>query len=188
MIPSVILNTLLVVINIVCTVFALTKLKPNILFRYFTVLSNLFCAVAAACVALAWTRGALPMWVVILKYVATVAVMVTLVTVFVFLAPVSGEWKKLLSGADLFWHLLCPLIAAVSFCAFEHPRFGFGWVFLGVLPVLLYGAFYLSRVLLLPEGKRMEDFYGFNKTGKWYLSVIFMLLGAFALSVLLWLI
>ena len=67
-------------------------------------------------------------------------------------------------------------------------RFGFGWVFLGVLPVLLYGVFYLSRVLLLPEGKRMEDFYGFNKTGKWYLSVIFMLLGAFALSVLLWLI
>ena len=186
MIPSVILNTLLVVINIVCTVFALTKLKPNILFRYFTVLSNLFCAVAAACVALAWTRGALPIWIVLLKYVGTVAVSVTLLTVFLFLAPVSGEWKKLLSGADLFWHLLCPLIAIVSFCFFEHPRFGFGWVFLGVLPVLLYGAFYLYRVIFAPEAKRMEDFYGFNKNGKWYLSVIMMSLGAFALSVLFW--
>ena len=186
MIASLILNGLLVLINIVCTVVALKKLEPKILFRYFTVLSNLFCAAAAACVMIGWTQGALPLWIVLLKYVATVAVCVTLVTVFVFLAPVSGEWKKLLSGADLFWHLLCPLIAAVSFCAFEHPRFGFGWVFLGVLPVLLYGTFYLYRVLLLPEGKRMDDFYGFNKGGKWYISVPLMLVGAFVLSVLLW--
>lgn len=186
MIPSVIINCAIVLINIVCTIVGLKKLEPRLLFRYFTVLSNLLCAAASACVALAWCFGALPKWVVLFKYVGTVAVCVTLVTVFAFLAPTSGEWKKLLSGPDLFWHLICPLLAAASFCAFEHTRFGFGWVLLGVSPVILYGAFYLYRVLLLPEGRRMDDFYGFNKNGKWYLSVCLMTLMAFALSVLFW--
>lgn len=187
MIPSVILNALIVLINIVCVILALKALEPKILFRYFTVLSNLLCAAASIAVLIAWTAGALPLWVVILKYVGTVAVAVTLVTVFAFLGPVSGEWKHLLSGADLFWHLICPLLAIVSFCAFDHRvRFGFAWVLLGVLPVVLYGVFYLTRVVLLPEGKRMEDFYGFNKNGKWYLSVLMMLTGAFVLSVALW--
>lgn len=187
MIPSVILNCILILINIVCTVVAHQRLEPRILYRYFTVLSNLFCAAAAVAVVITWlVCGALPLWVVLFKYVGTVAVSVTLLTVFLFLAPVSGEWKKLLSGADLFWHLVCPLLAIVSFCVFEHTRFVFVWTLLGVLPVFLYGVFYLSRVLLAPEGKRMEDFYGFNKGGKWYLSVPLMLLGAFVISVILW--
>ena len=187
MIPSVILNIVIFAVNIVCTIVGLKKLEPKILFRYFTVLSNLFCAAAAAITAIAGAFGTLPLWVVLLKYTGTAAVTVTLLTVLLFLAPSSGEWKKLLSGPDLIWHLICPLLAIVSFCAFEHKtRFGFGWTLLGVLPVLLYGIFYFSRVVLAREENRMEDFYGFNKGGKWYLSVPLMLLGAFAISVVLW--
>lgn len=187
MIPSVILNIIIFAVNVVCVVFGLKKLEPKILFRYFTVLSNVFCAAAAAVTAIAYAFGPLPLWVVILKYVGTAAVTVTLVTVFAFLGPVSGEWKHLLSGPDLLWHLICPLLAIVSFCAFEHRiRFGFGWVLLGVLPVVLYGAFYMYKVLVVPEEKRMEDFYGFNKDGKWYLSVPMMLIGTFVISVILW--
>ena len=188
MIPSVILNALIVLINLVCTVFALTKLKPKILFRYFTVLSNLLCCAASVAVLLAWAVcGELPLWIVLFKYVGTVAVSVTLVTVFAFLGPVSGEWKHLLSGADLFWHLICPLLAIVSYCAFEHRiRFGFAWVLLGMLPVLLYGTFYTVGVIFMPEDRRMEDFYGFNKNGKWYLSILMMLIGSFAICVALW--
>lgn len=187
MIPSVIINALIVLINIGGVIAALKVMQPKILFRYFTVLSNLFCAAASIAVLIAWACGGLPLWVVLLKYVGTVAVAVTLVTVFAFLGPVSGEWKLLLSGADLFWHLICPLLAIVSFCAFEHRiRFGFIWVLLGILPVVLYGAFYMYRVVLAPEAKRMEDFYGFNKDGKWLRSILMMLCGAFVLSVVLW--
>lgn len=187
MIPSVIINAVIFLINIVCVVYALKKMKPGPLFRYFTVLSNLFCALASACVVVAWLAcGTLPLWAVLMKYTGTVAVTITLLTVFIFLAPSSGEWKKLLSGADLFWHLLCPFAAIVSFCVFEHTRFGFGWVLLGVLTVILYGAFYLYRVALAPESQRMEDFYGFNKAGRWYISVLLMTLGAFVVSVVLW--
>ena len=96
MIPSLILNLFMVAVNIVCLIIGLKRLEPRILFRYFTVLSNLFCGVACACVAIAWCTGTLPKWVVLLKYVSTVAVGVTLLTVFLFLGPSSGEWKKLL--------------------------------------------------------------------------------------------
>lgn len=186
MIPSIVLNAFLVVTSIVCTVLGLKKRSVQGLFRYFTVQSNLFCALCAIVVLLAWTTGALPKWVILLKYIGTVAVSVTLITVFAFLAPVSGEWKKLLSGPDLFWHLFCPLVAIVSLCVFERTDFGFPWVFLGLVPTALYGVFYLYRVVVLPEDRRMEDFYGFNKNGRWPLSILLMLLMTFAASVILW--
>ena len=91
--------------------------------------------------------GALPLWAVLFKYAGTAAVTVTLLTVFLFLGPVSGQWKKLLSGADLFLHLICPILAIVSFCFFEKTAFGFGWTALAVAPVILYGALYLYKVI-----------------------------------------
>ena len=39
-----------------------------------------------------------------------------------------------------------------------------------------YSAYlYINRVLFAPEGRRWEDFYGFNKGGKWPLSLAAML-------------
>ena len=49
----------------------------------------------------------------------------------------------------------------------------------GLLPVVLYGPLYLYRILYAPEGKRWEDFYGFNKSGKWPISFAAMLAGTF---------
>ena len=41
----------------------------------------------------------------------------------------------------------------------------------------LYAVLYACKVLLAPPEKAWEDFYGFNRGGKWYLSVCLMLLG-----------
>ena len=186
MVPSIVLNAFLVIVNLVCIPIGLKKLGFLGLFRYFTVLSNVLCALCSAVVLCAWTTGALPLWAILLKFVGTAAVSVTLLTVFLYLGPVSGEWKYLLSGPDLFWHLFCPLIAIVSLCVFEHTDFGFGWVFTALIPVVLYGIFYLWRVVLLPEDRRMEDFYGFNKTGKWPISMLIIFVLAFTAGVVLW--
>ena len=54
----------------------------------------------------------------------------------------------------------------------------------GMLPVILYGTLYLNRVVTV---KRWEDFYGFNKNGKWQISFSAMVAGSFLLCVILWL-
>ena len=146
--------------------------QGKIAFRYFTVQSNVLCGAAALAMflapasPLAWT----------LKYVGTAAVSVTMLTVLLFLGPTFG-YRELLRGRDFFLHLVLPLLALVSFCVFERRALSFPTALLGLLPVVLYSALYINRVLCAPESRRWEDFYGFNKGGKWPLSLAAMLAG-----------
>ncbi len=160
------------------------KASFRIMLRFFTVLSNLFCAAASLTVAVGWLSGSVPQAVWILKYVGTAAVTVTLLTVLVFLGPTIG-YKKLLTGPDFGLHLLCPVLAILSFALLEKPELAFGTVFLGLLPVLLYGFLYLYKVI---AAKTWEDFYGFNRGGKWPVSFAVMLAGTFLISWILWLV
>ena len=153
--------------------------------RFFTILSNLFCACACLAVVFCLRSGALPRWVWIVKYVGTSAVTVTLLTVMVFLGPALG-YKSQLSGAGFYYHLVGPLLAIVSFCFLERVfDLSFVLSLLGIVPVLLYGLFYLYKVVLCPEEKRWEDFYGYNKSGKWPISFAAMMVGAFVICLLL---
>ena len=144
-------------------------------FRYFTVLSNVFCAAAAFLMCLAPSSA----WAWTLKYIGTVAVTVTMLTVFLFLGPNLG-YKKMLSGTELFMHLVTPILAIISFIGFEKRGMTFQTALLGVLPVLFYGILYLYKVVYAPETKRWDDFYGFNKNGKWPVSFAIMLAGSLA--------
>lgn len=144
--------------------------------RYFTVQSNILCALSALLLCLfpearwAWT----------LKYIGTQAVTVTMLTVFFFLGPtLDCGLRGLLRGRDFFLHLATPLLALLSFLLFERRGMGLGTALPGLLPVALYGALYLYRVILAPADRRWEDFYGFNRGGKWPLSMGAMLLGSF---------
>ena len=148
-------------------------------FRYFTVLSNVFCAAAALLMCFAPSS----VWVWTLKYIGTSAVTVTMLTVFLFLGPNLG-YKKLLTGTDLYMHLVTPVLAIASFFAFEKREMTFHTALLGMLPVLLYGVVYLYKVIYAPENKRWDDFYGFNRNGKWPVSFAAMLAGSFAVCML----
>ena len=149
-------------------------------FRFFTVQSNVLCAVSALLMAAASLAGNVPEWIWILKYIGTAAVTVTMLTVFLFLAPSIGKgWTKLLKGPDLFMHLLTPLMALISFCVFEKRTMSFRQSLAGLLSIVLYGPLYLYKILVAPEGKRWDDFYGFNKNGKWPVMFAVMLTGTF---------
>ena len=149
-------------------------------FRFFTVQSNVLCAVSALLMAAASLAGNVPEWIWILKYIGTAAVTVTMLTVFLFLAPSIGKgWTKLLKGSDLFMHLLTPLMALISFCVFEKRTMSFRQSLAGLLSIVLYGPLYLYKILYAPEGKRWDDFYGFNKNGKWPVMFAVMLTGTF---------
>lgn len=187
-------SNLSVITNIVLAVFAVgaifshMKEHPVLLvLRYFTVLSNILCAAAAVAVAAGRLCGSMPMSLLLWKHAGTSAVAVTLLTVLFFLGPKLG-YKFLLSGPDLFLHLICPVLAIVSYIAWDSPDMGFGVVFLGVVPTAAYAVLYLYKVLLAPEEKRWNDFYGFNKGGRWKLSGVVMLSGTFLISLVLWLV
>ena len=149
--------------------------------RFFTTLSNILCAAACLLTALAINAGGIPEWIWMLKYIGTAAVTVTMLTVLFFLAPTFGKGalKVLLSGTDLFMHLITPLLALVSFCVFEKRGMTFCQSLWGMLPVVLYGPVYLYKILFALPEKRWDDFYGFNKQGKWPVAFTGMVLGTF---------
>ena len=140
-------------------------------FRFFTILSNGLCAVGALTIDIGEARGAVPGAAWLLKYLGTVAVTVTLLTVLLFLGPTQGGYKPLLSGSGFYFHLLGPLLAAASFCLWEKGDMAFSTGLWGLVPVALYGLLYLYKVVYAPEARRWEDFYGFNRSGKWPIEI-----------------
>ena len=156
--------------------------------RFFTTQSNILVAAASLLTALPLSsEGTIPRWIWTLKYIGTAAVTVTMLTVFLFLAPSIGkDWVKyLLTGSDIFMHLLTPLLALFTFCVFERQGMTFCESLWGMLPVLLYGPLYLYKILFAPPEKRWDDFYGFNKQGKWPVAFAAMVAGTFAICMAL---
>ena len=154
-------------------------------FRYFTVLSNALCAVAALAVAVGGLRGGPSEGVLRFKYLGTVSVTVTMLTVLLFLGPTQG-YGAMLRGTSAYMHLIGPLLAIASYCAFEGRGMALGEAMSGVIPVLAYGAVYLYMVILAPEQRRWEDFYGFNRGGRWPAAFAAMLAGAAAVCAAFW--
>jgi len=157
-------------------------------FRFFTCQSNVLCAAVCLLTALFGMFGPLPEWVWLLKYIGTVAVTVTMLTVFFFLAPSVGKgWAKRLLGTphDFIMHLVSPVAALVSLLVFERRNMTFPQAMTGLLPVVLYGILYIRRTQFGPKENRWEDFYGFNRGGKLWLSLICMLIGTFLICLLL---
>ena len=159
---------------------------------YFTVDSNLLCALAClpVCVldGIALARGGaalLPRWLDLFKFTGSVAVGVTFATPLCYLLPVAGfDFKLLYAGWNSCLHALCPLAAMLSWAFTERSApLPFAWVLLGLVPTAVYGAVYLRNVVIR---KCWKDFYNFNVGGMWYVSVAVMLLLSFAIGAGLW--
>ena len=186
MIISIVLNVLIVAGVAAAIIMAVRagSFSRNT-FKYFTTLSNLFCAAASILMIVFSAAGSVPGWVLLIKYTGTCAVTVTFITVMVFLGPTKGGYKDLLFGPEFMLHLACPVLAIVSYIFFEKQPQPFWTVVFGELPVLLYGALYLYKVVIAPEEKRWEDFYGFNRGGKWPVSFAALVIGGFVISVVI---
>ncbi len=159
-------------------------------FRYFTVDSNILSAVAAA-VFLAEAAfvcgggrrsGSAATGI---KQAGTSAVMVTLLTVLVYLGPVYG-FSSMFAGTNLYMHLIGPLLSLFSFCVLERGgKITALQILLGVLPVVLYGAVYFLMVVVLGEGNGgWQDFYFLNASRNWYVSAAAFVAAALAVSFL----
>lgn len=162
--------------------------------RYFTTLSNIFSAVVSVVlliieiVLLAGGKGIadLPAWAVVLKYVATVSVTVTFLTVMAFLGPIYG-YKSQLGGTGAWVHAAGPLLAVIAIGFLEKGyALSFWEGFLGMIPTVIYGIVYLYMVVEKGEKNGgWEDFYSFNRGGKWPISFSAMMFGTAVICVLL---
>ena len=185
---DIILNTFIFLITAVLVIFMFRKdgqwdiPRGKRAFRFYTVLSNCLCAAVSLLMALTALAGPVPRWAWTLKYIGTAAVTVTMLTVIFFLAPTFGkDWFNLLlkGASNVFMHLLTPLLALVSFCLLEKRGMSFPRCLWGMLPVVLYGPVYLYKIKYAPEEKRWDDFYGFNRGGRWPVAFSGMVLGTF---------
>ena len=154
-------------------------------FRYFTTDSNVYAASVSAAMAVFEIRyictGAhIPKWILLLKYSAASAVLITFLTVLIFLGPTQGGYRAFYEGRGIYTHLLGPAAVIVSFVFCEKGIVFNAWkVLFSTFPVLLYGAVYYKKAVFVSDKNAYwHDFYGFNSGGRWLLSAILMIMAA----------
>ena len=159
--------------------------------KYYTVLSNLFSGAAstAYCASLLLGGGVPAPWVLVLKLAGTTTVMVTFLTVMLFLGPTMG-WAPMFKAGNLWLHLILPLAAAADLCL-SVPLAGlpFAATLAPVAFTAAYAAWYIRRVLRygMERDGVVYDFYGFGRWGQDKIALVakVMLSATWLIAVLL---
>ena len=202
---SLILNSIIVVFVLFATICmscgfefmghttSLTAEGINVL-QFYTVQSNLIMGIMAAVyvvydiLIIIGKIDAIPAAVRLLKLTSTVGVSVTLLTVVLYLTPITGEnAATLYMNANLFFHLLVPLLSIVTWLVFERgDNIRFRWLWICILPTLIYGIFYaINAFSHTVEGKvpYRYDWYGFVQGGVGMTILVFACMLAFVYGV-----
>lgn len=147
--------------------------------QFYTEDSNLLMLVAClvSLFALLWAlkRGErVPLWALVLKYVAVCCLGLTFLVVLFVLIPMNiagGFWPMLFSGSMLYHHTLCPILGILAFLLLERDgRLAKKHLLWALLPTLLYAAVTIS----LNIAKVMEGPYPFLMVHQqsWWVSVL----------------
>ncbi len=149
-------------------------------FRFFTIDSNILCAITCAIMLVFNIRRlkdnnlVTPQWAVIAKFLGMNSVMVTFLVVVVGLTPMNVFMNgkplfDLYTENSFFLHFLCPVMAFISVVIFEKwDNFDKKYMWLELCAVIVYGLVYFPLVLT----GVWPDFYGFTAGGRWYLMWI----------------
>ncbi len=169
-ITNIVVNSLIVALTIVAVLLMFFG-DPNVLassrweaFKYFTVQSNVFAALAAvlSLIYLIFKRKEeYPGWLEVIKLVSTVGVAITFFVVIIYLGPIY-TYPPLFQKANLFLHGIIPVIAMLAICITEPKmKLKFAMNLYSMLPVLIYGIAYLVNVAVRND-------YGNYKGADWY--------------------
>ena len=161
--------------------------------KYFTVLSNLLMGLSSllylfgTTLMLCGVIRRVPGFIRMLKYMATVSLMLTFCVVIAWIGPATG-FRHAYTGVNLWFHLIVPLAAALDFMLLDRTgRLPFAATLGAVVPALLYGGWYLGNIL--KNGAAGNDWYGFAAGGPATMPMVFaaVLLADWVLALLLWL-
>lgn len=169
------------------------------MFRFFTVDSNIFMGIVAltfAVLEIKLLKGkieGIKTKQYILKLMSTVGVALTFFVVITYLGPIStGGIPSMFKNSNLFFHLLIPLLSIFNFICFENTnKLKFKHTFLGIIPVIIYGAYYLTNTLIHVENGKVPiiyDWYWFMQGGLWQILIAVPIIFGitYIISLILW--
>lgn len=139
------------------------------MFKFFTIDSNLFMGIVALIFALCEikilkdNRKSISSLLYKLKFMATIGVFLTFAVVFIYLGPVSpGGINSMLMNSNLFFHLFIPVLSIINFMFIERcNKINFKDTLLGLVPMALYGIFYVTNVFTHIENGAVSPKYDF---------------------------
>lgn len=120
------------------------------MFAYFTILSNTLAVITSILYVINLlvkkNQSEIPYYVIVLRFMSSVCLLVTILTVFTILAAtiadnyINGLIYLLTTDGMFFHHLVCPVLSIVSFVFFEGDRRlnKKKTIYLGMLPFILY--------------------------------------------------
>jgi hypothetical protein len=122
------LNTILLILEAIGGYLYLSKRGLEFI-QFYTEDSNTLMMFASLCMAvmeyqmLQKKREALPAWLKLFTYISTVGLTLTFLVVIFILIPMMGGigavYGFLISGSMLYHHLLCPILAFITFLWFD---------------------------------------------------------------------
>ena len=175
-IANIIFNSLIVACTIAAIIMMFTSNGGTLQssswtsLKYFTVDSNILMGVTSA-ISLFFLifkrHNPYPTWVAVIKMIGTTGVSLTFIVVFTYLASIISL-AILLENANLFMHLIIPVLAIISFIFVEPKvKLKFKYNFFPILPVVIYSLGYLINVASKNEYGNFKgaDWYGFGQYG-----------------------
>ena len=208
---SILLNIIIVVFTIFASIVMFTGFKfmhgaePVLestkfgAFRFFTVDSNVFMGIASFAFMieeiklLKGINKSINKKMYILKLMATTAVTITFLTVFLYLGPISKDGiPSMIQNSNLFFHLIIPVLSIITFVFFEKTNtISFKNTLFGIIPTLIYELYYLINILIHMENGKVSplyDWYWFLQNGVWTAIIVapFMLIVSYLVSIVLW--
>ena len=171
------------------------------IFKFFTIDSNLLMGVVAIIMAhqerkiINGDKKIIPSYYYLLKLVSTTAVSLTLIVVVLYLGRITeGGLISLLQNGNMFLHLIIPLLSITAFTIFERTnKIKFSYIVCSIIPVLLYGIYYVINVVVhLENGVVLPkyDWYYFLQKGinSAYFVAFIILLMTYIIGMILWII
>lgn len=175
------------------------EVKGIEMFRFFTIDSNVLMGISSLIMVVAQLsvflgyKNDIANYVYIIKLMGTSAVMLTFLVTIFFLIPQYKNPLVLFYNSNLFFHLIIPILAFISFVFFEKTKsISLINTLFGVLPTFLYAIYYITEIYRhLDNGKvsRYYDFYNFTfgNIKLMPISGTIVLLISYLISLLLWL-
>lgn len=169
-ITKLILNIIIVILEIIGFVLIFNQLKFGF-FIYYTQCSNLLLLITSCMLIYGLIKelkgeklkidSKLIKVFEILRYTACLSVFVTILVVLTVLGPIypEGYYGILIKGSMLYHHLLCPVLAIVSFILFEKYKFDS----IDVIRSLYFTVLYSIVLLTLNIAKVVDGPYPFLK-------------------------